>query len=339
VLRHRAMTSPHTVFLACGPGQGYALKVGGITVLERRVRELAQRGTKRIVVAAPSIAFERTLPIPVEFIASDGIPGEEWSLQRGDVLHHIKIVDEQTRRAAERKVVRATNKSFQGPIDALFTWRCSNPITRALSYQSLKLTPNHVTLVAIAVGLIACLVASRASDFWGFAIAGVLLEFNSILDTVDGELARLRYQYSKFGQWLDNLSDDLIDNLFILSIGSALEGVWLWVALMATGGRLATAIYTYATVYRTTGTGDVFAFRWWFETNKTSTDDVYNPLSPVTWLRSLGRRDTYVFCWALACIVRYPQWVVIHGFIIGVVQFGLLTLQFLLADKSRPVPQ
>lgn len=323
------------VFLECGPGQGYALRVGGITVLERRVRELAKEGHGRVLVAAEELQLGRPMPIPVDFLGAGAAAPEGVERQRGDVLRGVQIVDEGTRRAAERRVVRGMNKSFEGPVDALFTWRCSNPITRALSYRSLRLTPNHVTVVAIAIGLCACAIASQAGSYLAFALAGFLLEVNSILDTVDGELARLRYQYSRLGQWLDNVSDDVVDNLFIFSVGSALGGWWTWLAAVGAVGRLTVSVYTYVTVYRATGTGDVFAFRWWFERDKVSADDIYDPLSLTTWLRSLGRRDTYVFCWAVACIAGLPYWVAVHGAVVGVVQLSLLGLQLTI---GRPKP-
>lgn len=331
----RGQMAASVVFLECGSERGHALRVGGLTVLERRIRELAKEGCQRVIVGAPEVLFERAMPIEVEFVGEGAAAPDAAEAQRGDVLRGIKIVDEGSRLAAERKLVRGMNKSFEGPVDALFTWRCSNPITRALSYRSLKLTPNHVTLFAICVGLTACFLASRAHDHLGFALAGLLLELNSILDTVDGELARLRYQYSKVGQWLDNVSDDIIDNLFILSVGSALGGWWLYAALLGAGGRLTVALFTYVSVYRATGTGDVFAFRWWFERDKVSTDEVYNPMALTTWLRSLGRRDTYVFCWAVACIAGLPHWVAAHGAVIGAVQLGLLAMHVTVGRARR----
>jgi hypothetical protein len=65
-------------------------------------------------------------------------------------------------------------------------------------------TPNHVTIAAIAVGLVRR--CWRAASYAMLTPTGVPLEVNSILDSCDGELARLRYQYSKLGQWLDNLN-------------------------------------------------------------------------------------------------------------------------------------
>jgi phosphatidylglycerophosphate synthase len=289
--------------------------VGGLTVLERRIREVARAGATRVVIAAAPLAIARPLPIPVEFVAPGTAAPEGARIERADVVAGIELVDDAARADAEWKLIRRMNKSFEGPVDALINWRFSMRITRVLARRSLAVTPNHVTICAILVGLTASLLASRGG-YASFAIAGVLLEINSILDSCDGELARLRYQYSKLGQWLDNLSDDIVDNLFLVAVGHGLGGIWQWLGLAAAGGRLLVSIVTYVSVYARTGTGDVFAFRWWFETDKVTADDVYDPKALSTWLRSFGRRDTFVFIWIVACIDGFTYLVIVQGLVI-----------------------
>jgi len=305
-------------------GERHTQVVGGLSALERRIREAARLGATRAVVAAAPVAFARALPIPVEFVAVGSVAPEGSRRERADVVAGIELSDEAARSRAEWALIRQMNKSFEGPVDALINWRFSMRLTRLLARRSLAVTPNHVTLVAIAVGLVAAALASRGG-YAHLAVAGALLQLNSILDSCDGELARLRYQYSRLGQWLDNLSDDVVDNAFIVAVGVALGGSWEALGMAAAGGRLAVSLVTYVSVYRRTGTGDVFAFRWWFETGK-PTDEVYAPASPWTWVRSLGRRDTYVFAWMVALSAGLPVWVVLHGAAIAVVNVSLLVL-------------
>lgn len=314
-------------------GDRHTQVVGGLTALERRIREVARAGATKAIVAAAPVAIARPLPIPVEYVAPGSVAPEGAQRERADIIAGVELVDEAARRRAEWALIRRMNKSFEGPVDALINWRFSMRITRVLARQSLAVTPNHVTVVAIVVGLISALLMAHGG--WGFiAAAGVLLELNSILDSCDGELARLRYQYSKLGQWLDNLSDDIVDNVFIIAAGVACGGVWQWLALAAACGRWLVSIVTYVSVYRATGTGDIFAFRWWFESGAQSVDDVYDPKAVTTWLRSFGRRDTYVFVWMLACVAGFPYWVVAHGLLIAAVNDALLVLHFI-AFRAR----
>jgi phosphatidylglycerophosphate synthase len=308
-------------------GERHAAVIGGVTALERVVRAAAKAGAARVVVAAPAMTLPRALPVAVEFVAPGSAAPAGARRERADVIAGIELVDADACRRAEWALIRTMNKSFEGPVDALINWRLSMRITRALSHRSLAVTPNHVTIAAILVGLVAAGIVSTGERLW-VAAAGVLLELNSILDSVDGELARLRFQYSKLGQWLDNLSDDIVDNAFIAAAGCGLGGVWQWIGIAAALGRVTVSVTTYVSVYRRTGTGDIFAFRWWFESDKVTVDDVYDPTSPVTWIRSLGRRDTFVFAWMLACLAGFPQWVVGHGAAIAGVNVGLLVLHF-----------
>ena len=306
-------------------GEQHATVVGGLSALERRARECAKAGATRVVVAASPVAIARPLPVPIEYVAVGSAPPEGATRERADVIAGIELVDDAARGRAEWALIRRMNKSFEGPVDALINWRFSMRITRVLSHCSLRVTPNHVTIAAILVGVLAAWLVGRGT-YVPVAIAGVLLELNSILDSCDGELARLRYQYSKIGQWLDNLSDDIVDNLFIALAGASLGGVWASLGIAAASGRVLVSLATYVSVYRATGTGDVFAFRWWFESSTASADEVYSPRSPATWLRSLGRRDTYVFVWMLACLAGFPVWIVVHGAVISAINVSLLVL-------------
>lgn len=321
------------VFFEAAEGR-HAWKLGGLTAIERRVREVAKQGAARAIVAGAPVAFPRPLPIPVEFVAPGTAPPEGARRERADVVAGIELVDEAARRAAEWKLIRGMNKAFEGPVDALINWRVSMRITRVLARRSLAVTPNQITVIAILLGLAAAFVASRGG-YLPIAAAGLMLECNSILDSVDGELARLRFQYSKLGQWLDNLSDEIVDNAFVVGVGVALGGIWLPLAIGAAAGRLCNSIVLYTDVYRRTGTGDVFAFRWWFESSSSSAVELYDPKALSTWLRSVGRRDTYVFLWAIACVAGFPYWVVGHAAAIAGCYVVLLLLHYTVFRNRR----
>jgi phosphatidylglycerophosphate synthase len=300
------------------------------------VREAARAGATRAIVAGERVEIARALPIPTEWVAAGTAAPAGARVERADLVAGVELRDgdEGARERAEWALIRRMNKAYEGPVDALINWRFSMRITRVLARRSLRVTPNHVTLVAIAVGLAAAAVATRGT-YLAIAVAGLLLETQSIFDSVDGELARLRYQYSKLGQWLDNVSDDVIDNAFIAAIGVALGGLWRTAAFAIAAVRVLSALVQYLDVYRRTGTGDIMLFRWWFEKPTAATTEIYDPRAVSTWLRSFGRRDTYVFLWMLACVAGFPYWVVAHAALIAAVTGTMLLAHVTLFRNRR----
>lgn len=315
-----------TVVFLTSTGDRHTHVVGGLTALERRVRECAKRGAKRAIAATAPLELPRPLPIPLEFVPPGTPAPDGATIERADVVAGVELVDDAARKQAEWTLIRGMNKSYEGPVDALVNWRFSMRITRWLSRRSLAVTPNHVTITTILLGLTASAIATRGT-YLAIALAGVLLEVNSILDSVDGELARLRYQFSKLGQALDNMSDDIVDNVFIAAVGYALGGVWLYLGLAAAGGRVFVSLTVYLAVWKKLGNADVMAYRWWFETDVATVDEQFDPKAITTWLRSFGRRDTYVFVWMLACVAAFPYWVVCHGLVIAGVNVSLWLAQ------------
>lgn len=105
----------------------------------------------------------------------------------------------------------------------LFTWLAVR----------LKMTPNQVTLISFAVGLLSAYEFSRGT-FWAIFAGAVLLQLSIIIDCVDGELARYTRQFSELGAWLDAITDRIKEYLvfFALAYGAAKNGRDLWIPAM-----------------------------------------------------------------------------------------------------------
>ncbi|WP_046470085.1 CDP-alcohol phosphatidyltransferase family protein [Allosalinactinospora lopnorensis] len=98
-----------------------------------------------------------------------------------------------------------------------------------------SITPNHLTLAALGLGLGAALCFAMAS--WPWLVAGALLfHLSFVLDCMDGKVARLKSNGSVFGSWLDYV----FDRLRVLVCAVALMGgqyaasgqqVFIWFAL------------------------------------------------------------------------------------------------------------
>ena len=112
---------------------------------------------------------------------------------------------------------------FLRKISKLFTWLAVR----------LKMTPNQVTLISFAVGLLSAYEFSKGS-FWAIFAGAVLLQLSIIIDCVDGELARYTRQFSQLGAWLDAITDRIKEYLvfFALAYGAAKNGQDLWIPAM-----------------------------------------------------------------------------------------------------------
>ena len=214
-------------------GDRHLRRIGGLTVLERRIREVAKQGTTHVLIAAERIDLPRPLPVVIEFVPRTGTLPEGVRLERADILDGIELVDDAAAARAERALIARSNPR-EGPV-AAFVNRLSMPITRSLSHRSLAVTPDHVTIAAIVVGLAAAALIVLRGDSVAFAIAGVLFALSSILGAVDGVLARLRFQKVPS---LDRLSGAVVDSAVLAATGYALGGAWMWIGCAAAGVRL-----------------------------------------------------------------------------------------------------
>jgi len=332
-LADRVRQQPPVVVIV-GPEGGYRMHVGGVTVLERVLWGLSREGVVTADVAAEPFALRPDLPLVVVWVAPETAPEDGARVIRGDEVQGTRVVDAASADALERALCLHLAKSHQGLIDGWINWRLSTPITRLLSHTSLR--PNHVTAVSMTVGLAGCLSAACGGSSWGcLALGGVLMQLQSVLDSCDGELARLRFQGSKLGQWLDNVSDDVLDALFVVGAGVAAGGGWFTLALATSVARSVAQSLAYHEVYRRYGTGDLYAFRIWFQQDEKSVDDVFAIRGVGDVVRAFGRRDAYVFAWMVLCLLGLPQAVVVYGAVLGSMIAVMMALHVVL---RRPLP-
>jgi len=105
-------------------------------------------------------------------------------------------------------------KSEDGIISRYINRRVSTQISRFILNRWSDPNPYIATLVSLAVGLL-----SAYYYFIGFHIlAGILVQLASILDGVDGELARATDKTSELGGFIDTVLDRVVDFSVLLSI-------------------------------------------------------------------------------------------------------------------------
>jgi len=105
-------------------------------------------------------------------------------------------------------------KIEDGPISRYLNRRISWIVTQTIIRYKLSLTPNQMSLITFLIGIL-------ASPFYIFGfpmIGGILAQLSSILDGVDGELARIRNVRTKSGGYLDTVLDRFVDFSVIISL-------------------------------------------------------------------------------------------------------------------------
>jgi hypothetical protein len=210
-------------------GDRHLQKVGGLTVLERRIREVARRGATHVLVAAERVDFGRPLPVVLEFVSRTSTVPEGVVLERADVIDGMEIADAAAAGRVELAIVRGLNHGDEGIVDMRVRRPLAMRLTRVIARASLALRPAHVMIVAALMGLAAAAIVVMRGDVWGVAIGGVALEASAIVEGTVLRLARLRFQSVRY----EGVARAIVDSAFVLAIGFVSGGMWWWMALGA----------------------------------------------------------------------------------------------------------
>ncbi len=120
----------------------------------------------------------------------------------------IDVDDKKAFKKAEGKILSTLEKPSDGPISR----HLNRPISIRLSKYLVKtnITPNLISLISF----ILCCIGASLFFLGGYAnlvIGGLLTQLSSIIDGCDGEIARLKFQETEFGAWLDAVLDRYAD--------------------------------------------------------------------------------------------------------------------------------
>jgi 1L-myo-inositol 1-phosphate cytidylyltransferase / CDP-L-myo-inositol myo-inositolphosphotransferase len=121
---------------------------------------------------------------------------------------------------------RALLQSLSKPDEDGFVARYLNrPASRRISEILVRtsISPNGISLLSFAVGIIGAVMFCLGGYTWTI-LAGLVIQLSSIVDGCDGEVARLRFQSSKFGGWFDTILDRYTDTAIVAGVSF---GYWL----------------------------------------------------------------------------------------------------------------
>ena len=173
---------------------------------------------------------------------------------------------------AEHKLDQWLVKSTDG-VFARMNRRVSIPISRVLI--KFPITPNMVSYFTLGVGFLAGAFFARGGREY-MLIGSVLSVFASILDGCDGEVARLTFQDSAFGCWLETICDHLYYILIFAGMMIGLLGrgpvYWIWGTALFFGA-IATLVTTGLQRRRMAGASpEQYLSRWQAQASKRSSN-------------------------------------------------------------------
>ena len=151
----------------------------------------------------------------------------------------IRIVTADDLAAAEHTIRRASYKNTDAKL-ARFNRKMSLPISIALIRT--PITANQLSVALVAIGFYSAWLFSIGHYFAG--VLGAFLSLAaSILDGCDGEIARLKYQESALGCWIETFGDySYYIAIFVgLTLGSVRQTGWeffYWLGGIALAGTL-----------------------------------------------------------------------------------------------------
>ena len=139
---------------------------------------------------------------------------------------------EELKRARKMLVFTAV----KGTGDGFISRHLNRKISTRISYLLVeRVTPNQMTVVTFALGVL-----SAFLTLVSLPLAGILYQLSSILDGVDGELARAQLRTSRLGGYVDSILDRYVDGSFLalLAYSALKEPLWYLVALLALLGSV-----------------------------------------------------------------------------------------------------
>lgn len=202
---------------------------------------LAPRTMAEIARLAPGIAVEVRTSAEGMVIPGEALPDAEALAALLTQATPVPAPPADPRAAldaAGRAILWATSKASDGIVSR----QLNRPLSRAVSGLLLKLggvRPGHATVLTAlaALAMLACLIAFPSPA--GLAAGAVLFQIASVIDGVDGEIARATFRSSRAGASLDSLVDALTNLAFLGGAGASFamqgEGAAALVAAGACG--------------------------------------------------------------------------------------------------------
>jgi len=149
--------------------------------------------------------------------------GVFWLAEKGKVnvldtegRYWIDVDDPAALQKAENLLLHnLKGKKSDGPVSTYLNRPVSIKLSRYLVRRSI--TPNQVSLVSFVLSLCGAFLF-MLSGYPALLAGGILAQAASIIDGCDGEIARLKFQQTSYGGWLDAVLDRYSDAFLLFGL-------------------------------------------------------------------------------------------------------------------------
>jgi phosphatidylglycerophosphate synthase len=190
---------------------------------------------------------------------------KESKIIQGENLFFRQIEKKSNCYGAGTLLFHSLRKPQDGIIAKLFNRPLSLPVSRVLSHT--PLTPNQLSFInglfAVASGIILAFGHAKLglSLYISGLLGGILMQACSVYDGCDGEVARVKYQFTHFGDWLDTIVDDITNCLFFAGVATwsyfyTGQSRFIYMGIAAFLGQWISNFVMYYYLIKVTGTGN-----------------------------------------------------------------------------------
>lgn len=241
-----------------------------------------------------------------------------------------------------REAKRLVFKSLIKSTDGWFSVHLNRPVSISISKVLVRypIHPNLVTLFTFLVG-VASGIFPMLGSYMGFAVGGVLYHLASILDGVDGEIARVKFLGSRTGQWLDTVCDDLTNAIYLAGVTVGVyrsmdSGLLLGLGVTAVALDVITVSIMYWLLVVRFRSGTLLGFEWDIK----KPESRKKPLARfVASLEPFMKRDCYAFLFMVFSLANIA-WLVLPASVVGLTAtLVVLLMQIVKQSKNTSKPE
>jgi phosphatidylglycerophosphate synthase len=356
---------PPVLIVAMRPQKaGAVLQVCGLTALERLVKQMLAVGHAQVMIASdgtcvlpsplPPGAIERETPddaalqaLRKEMENPAEYPADTVRPRNSDLKMSIRVTDKASVTRAEDAIFAELKRGDLGLVARHLNKPVSFWITRNVLCK-IAVTPNQVTIGAGIIGLIGAMFVAGGS-YLSILFGLFLTHVQSVLDGCDGELARVRFQQSAIGEWLDTIVDDALNIILFTCLAIGISS-YTGSGRVGAVGFFATLLLmfynaiAYRELLRQGEGGEVLKVRWWFNGGK-SLKEIYaagggKATGAKAIVMAAGRRDFFLAAWVVLSLFTFHRMILLYALVIGMVNATVAGGQLLWPPKKdAPSPQ